>query len=550
VSARGLLLCLTGCPGGGSGPGTGSSGAAAGVTISGAVGGTRIVAMNDGDQILAQDDTPGRLPSAPGQFPFTLAGLPTSQNLRLFFVSNGTVFPLYLGSTDVFSVNGAGPVNLGFVTMNMGSGRSTPEFSPQNVTLKPENQNIPPGLIPAAVPTVSIASPLGGASVPVGPLTVSFTVQNHTVGTSGQAHLHFYLDNDPVPYMFYNGASINDDNGVLYNNAHTHFVHWKTGTSFNIFGLASVAHQVRVILANADHRELANPEATKTLNLTVSQPPTGDLQLQSVLSGLNFPVGLSLAPDSRVFFNERLTGAVRIINQQRQLVNTPFCQLTVQTSGEQGLLGLALDPNFATNRFVYVYYTAAGPKNRVVRYTESSGSCTNETVILDDIPASSVHNGGILQFGPDGKLYIITGDASNTANSQSLTSLAGKILRLNPDGIVPSDNPFVSNANANAKKVNALGIRNSYGFAFHGHTGHLWLTENGPGDSDEINRVVSGGNYGWPTVRGIAGNQIFLDPILSYTPTIAPTGLIAIPEDSTVYDVYAVAVEGFMNNAG
>lgn len=537
VSAAGLVLCLTGCPGGGSGPGTGSSGAAVGVAFSGTVGGTRIVAMNDGDQVLAQDDTTGRLPSAPGQFPFALGEVPTSQNLRLFFVSGGTVFPLYLGSTNVFSVNGAGPINLGFVTMNMGTGRSTPEFIPQNVTSKPENQNIPPGLIPAAVPTVSIASPLAGASVPVGPLTVSFTVQNHTVGTPGQTHMHVYLDSDPTPYMFYNGAGINEDNGVLYNGAHTHFIHWKSGASFDMFGLTAASHQVRVNLADAGHTELANPEAAKTVNFTVNQPPSGDLQLQNVLSNLNFPVGMALAPDGRVFFNERLSGAVRIINQQWQLVPTPFCQLTVLANGEQGLLGLTLDPNFAGNRFVYVYYTAAGPKNRVVRYTESGGTCTQETVIADDIPASSVHNGGIIEFGPDGKLYIITGDAANTANSQSLTSLAGKILRLNPDGSVPSDNPFVSNADTNAKKVFALGIRNSYGFTFHGHTGHLWQTENGPGDSDEINRIASGGNYGWPTVRGIAGNQNFVDPILSYTPTIAPTGIIAIPAGSTVYPV-------------
>lgn len=386
-------------------------------------------------------------------------------------------------------------------------------------------------------PTVTIVNPVQNATVPVGPVTVSFTTQFFTIGPPGQTHLHFYLDSDPVPYMFYNGAGINDDNGVQYNNGHTHFVHWKNATSFDIFGLSSASHQVRMVLANANHSELTNPEATKTLTVTVSQPPSGDLQLQSVLPGLNFPVGLALAPDGRVFFNERLTGAIRIINQQWQLVNTPFCQLTVQTAGEQGLLGLTLDPNFSGNRFVYVYYTAGGPKNRVVRYTESSGSCTNETVILDDIPASGVHNAGILQFGPDGKLYIITGDASNTANSQSLTSLAGKMLRLNPDGTAPSDNPFFSNADANAKKVYALGIRNSYGFTFHGHTGHLWQTENGPGDSDEINRITSGGNYGWPTVRGIAGNPNFLDPILSYTPTIAPTGIIAIPEDSTAYPV-------------
>lgn len=385
-------------------------------------------------------------------------------------------------------------------------------------------------------PTVTITGPAQGATVSVGPVTVSFTTQFFTIGTPGQTHLHFYLDNDPVPYNFYSGAGINEDNGVRYNGVHTHFVHWKSATSFDIFGLPSTAHTVRFVLADLSHSELVNSEATKTLNFSVSQPPTVDLQLQSVISGLNFPVGMALAPDGRVFFNERLTGTIRIINPQWQLVNTAFCQLTVATSGEQGLLGLTLDPNFTQNHFVYVYYTEAGAaRNRVMRYTDSSGQCTNQTTILDTLPVSGNHNGGIIQFGPDGKLYVVIGDVANTANSQNLASLAGKILRVNPDGSAPLDNPFINDANANAKKVFSFGHRNSYGFTFHGHTGHLWETENGPGDNDEINRIVSGGNYGWPTVGGIANNPNFLNPILAYTPTIAPTGIIAIPANSTVY---------------
>lgn len=394
---------------------------------------------------------------------------------------------------------------------------------------------IPPPVAgnPAAV---TLASPAQNATVPVGPVTVSFTTQFFTIGTPGQPHLHFYLDTDPVPYMFYNGAGISDGNGVLYNGVHTHFVHWKSATSFDIFGLSSTAHTVRFVLADQNHGELTNQEAAKTLNVSVSQPPAGDLTLQSVLPGLNFPVGLSLAPDGRIFFNERLTGKIRIINPQWQLVPTAFCQIAVVTSGEQGLLGLTLDPDFATNHFVYVYHSASSPlRNRVVRYTESSGACTQETILLDNVPASTSHNGGIIQFGPDGKLYVTIGDAENSANAQDLTTLAGKILRLNPDGSTPSDNPFSSNPNANAQKLFSFGHRNSYGFTFHPHTGHLWETENGPGDNDEINRVVGGGNFGWPTVGGIANNPSFLNPILAYTPTIAPTGIIAIPEDSTVY---------------
>jgi glucose/arabinose dehydrogenase len=534
LALAGLALILSACTesGGGANP----IAVANTVTVSGTVGGTRIVAMNDNDQIVVEDDTAGRPPSAPGRFPFTLASLPVGSNLRLFFISNGSLFPFYLGGTNVFTFNSAEPVDLGFVTMNAGTGRSMPEFPPVNVTPKPENPNTPPGLIPGIAPTITITSPSAGAVVPVGPVTVAFAVQNHTIGNPGTSHLHFYLDTDATAYHFYGGIGINDVNGVLYNGDHTHSVHWKSATSFDILGLPSTAHTVRFVLADQNHNELLNTEATKTLNFTVSQPPTGDLQLQSVLPGLNFPVGMSLAPDGRVFFNERLTGKIRIINPQWQLVPTQFCQVSIATNGEQGLLGLALDPDFANNKFVYVYHSASSPlRNRVVRYTESSGSCTQETIVLDNLPASTNHNGGIIQFGPDGKLYVIIGDAENTANAQSLTSLAGKVLRVNPDGSAPSDNPFFSNTNTNAKKVFSLGHRNSYGFTFHGHTGHLWETENGPGDNDEINRIVAGGNYGWPTVGGISNNPNFRNPILAYTPTIAPTGIIAIPENSTVY---------------
>ena len=402
----------------------------------------------------------------------------------------------------------------------------------------PSQSGTPPQA--GANPIITSVSPAQNASVPVGPVTVSFTTQSFPIGTPGQIHLHFYLDTDPVPYRFYNGAGINDQNGVLYNGIHTHFVHWKSATSFDIFGLRSTAHTVRLVLADQNNVELQNTEATDTLNFSVSQPPPGNFQLQPVVTSLHFPTSLSLAPDGRVFVSEIFKGTIRIINPQWQLVSQPFCTIPISnpTNGNQGVLGLALDPNFAANHYVYVFYTAGNPvRNRVVRYTESSGSCTQETPLLDGILAAFDHNSGILQFGPDGKLYISTGDGDNTATSQNLTSLNGKILRLNPDGSTPSDNPFISHADPIAKKVFSFGHRNSFGFTFHNHTGHLWQTENGPGDNDEINRIVAGGNYGWPTAKGIARNPNFLDPILAYTPPIAPTGIISIPEDSTVYPI-------------
>jgi glucose/arabinose dehydrogenase len=655
LAVCGLAFALQACTGSDSGTGGTGPTANTGISISGTVSGTRIVAVNESNQILAEDDTAGRTPNPQGQYSWSLNNLPLGTNIRLFFITGGTVYPLYFGtpSTNVFTINSTGAIQLGHVTTT--GTQATPQHPPTGVTPGPANPNLPsvvaptltisspagnailpngpvtvtyavqnftvgtvnqphlhvyldsdpvpyhiysgtPGQVlyqgaPAAnvewqsnsqiwftalavgthqvravlagisdndltnpestktiafsiavssgnPPTITITSPAQNASLPVGPITVSFTTQFHPIGTPGQHHVHFYIDTDPVPYHFYSGTGIDVDNGVLYNGVHTHFVHWKSPTSFDIFGLPSTTHTVRFVLADQNHNELTNSEATKTLTFSVSPQPTGSLQLQSVISGLNFPVGMSQAPDGRVFFNERLTGRIRIIDPQWQLIQTPFCQLTIATSGEQGLLGLTLDPDFANNKFVYVYHTASSPlRNRVVRYTDSSGICTQETVILDNLPANTNHNGGIIQFGPDGKLYVVIGDAQNTANAQNLTSLAGKILRVNPDGSAPSDNPFITNTNANAKKVFSLGHRNSYGFTFHPHTGQLWETENGPADNDEINRVVAGGNYGWPTVKGIAGNASFLDPILAYTPTIAPTGILAIPADSSTYPV-------------
>ncbi len=384
-------------------------------------------------------------------------------------------------------------------------------------------------ILSPGIPTVAVTS---GSTFLSSPVRISFSVSNFTIGLPGSPHLRLSIDGGPQN-DFYNGPGINSDNGVLLGGVHTHFVHWASSDSFDLFGLAAGSHQVRLALVDGSNAELAG--ASTIHNFTVQQPPTGDLQLQGVLIGLNFPVGLSLAPDGRIFYNERVTGAIRIINPGWQLDPATFCQISVAVSGEQGLLGLTLDPNFSSNGFVYVYYTVSGATmNRVSRFSKSGGVCT-ETIILDNLPVSSIHNGGIIKFGPDGKLYVVIGDAANSSNSQDLTSLAGKILRVNPDGSAPSDNPFFSNPNPNAQKVFSYGHRNSYGFTFHPQTNVLWESENGPSDNDEINRVVSGGNYGWPIVGGIAGQTGFIDPIVAFNPVIAPTGIIAIPGNSGVY---------------
>jgi len=377
-------------------------------------------------------------------------------------------------------------------------------------------------------PVFTVTSPAAGATVPSGIVVVEFAAQNFTLGDQGQTHLHFYVGADPVRFDFYNGASGNPDQGVQQNGLHSHFVHWASPTSIQMFGVAPGAHQVRFVLANANHSELTNPEATMTLNFTVSQPPEGEFTLQSVLSGLNFPLAMAFAPDGRVFYDEWTTGRIRVVQPNFGAGSTFFTVSNLVTGGERGLLGLALDPAFATNHFVYAYYTASNPlRNKIIRLTDANGVGTNETVIVDNLPASGAnHNGGVIQFGPDGKLYVVTGDVENTNNSQNTNSLAGKILRYNKDGSIPAGNPFGNTP------VWAYGLRNSFGFTFHPHTGDLWETENGPASDDEVNRIVAGGNYGWPNVTGIANNPQFIDPIVEITPTIAPTGIVAVGENS------------------
>lgn len=270
----------------------------------------------------------------------------------------------------------------------------------------------------------------------------------------------------------------------------------------------------RVRELEAQFTNMTGPAAPSIRNVTFRAEPFA--------TGLSFPVSIAFAPDGRIFVNERTTGKIRVI-QNGVLAPQPFAQLDVVLIGETGLLGLALHPNYERQPYVYVYYTyraASGEVfNRVARFQELEGEAKNMEIILDRIPAAGIHNGGILAFGRDGKLYVSTGDTADTSLAQRLDSLAGKVLRLNPDGTIPVDNPFPGSP------VYSLGHRNVFGLAFHPVTGRLYITENGPARDDELNIILPGGNYGWPIVLGVAHDPRFIDPIRTYTPNIAPTGL-------------------------
>lgn len=284
---------------------------------------------------------------------------------------------------------------------------------------------------------------------------------------------------------------------------------------------------------------------TVAVLLLLRAPPTpsGTPVLEPVHEDLAFPVALAFAPDGRLFYNELRGGQVRLL-QEGQLLDDPFLTLEVAQEAETGLLGLALDPEFPLEPYVYVYYTyedGDGLHNRISRFPDEGNLAGPEEVLLDDLPANTRHNGGRLAFGPDGHLYASLGDTLDRPLAQDPASPAGKILRMGRDGSLPTDNPF------DGSYAYLLGIRNVFGMDFT-PGGTLLFTENGPGADDEVNRGRAGENYGWPEVQGRAGDERFVDPLLEFTPTIAPTGLAFYTGDALGPNYTGAAYFGSYND--
>lgn len=259
------------------------------------------------------------------------------------------------------------------------------------------------------------------------------------------------------------------------------------------------------------------------------------MRVETVLTNLEVVWSIVFAPDGRMLFTER-PGRVRVYENGKLRAAPFFTVPDIELSGESGLMGMTLHPNFAENKLVYLAY-AYQDKNkdqtvRVARYRATDETLVEPKTIIEGIPAAQYHSGTRLKFGADGKLYITTGDATKQSRAQQLYSINGKTLRLNDDGTIPSDNPFVNDKNARPE-IWSYGHRNAQGLDFQPETGLMFQTEHGPSiidgvslfkrtGGDEVNVVERGKNYGWAKISHNMTKSGMETPIIEYSPAIAP----------------------------
>lgn len=258
----------------------------------------------------------------------------------------------------------------------------------------------------------------------------------------------------------------------------------------------------------------------------VPVPDPGEFTAQTFAENLEVPWSLVFLPDGRALVTER-PGRVRLI-EDGKLREEPYARISVADTGEGGLMGLAVHPDFPGQPYLYVMYTyreGVNLYNRVERLRDTGDSLLPDRVIVDRIPGARVHDGGRIAFGPDRMLYVCTGDARKPERAQDVKDLGGKILRYTPDGGVPKDNPF------EASPVFAFGFRNPQGLAWDPETGALFASDHGPSGefglfgNDAVRLVRKGGNHGWPVVLGDVNIIPYVDPVVLWTRATPPAGM-------------------------
>ncbi|CAN5870158.1 PQQ-dependent sugar dehydrogenase [soil metagenome] len=265
-------------------------------------------------------------------------------------------------------------------------------------------------------------------------------------------------------------------------------------------------------------------QGTTKGSISEPQEPTNsgpvEVGFETLVTGLEAPWGLAFLPDGRALVTERDSGRLLSVSSDGNVEEVQ--QIPKGGSGEGGLLGLALSPDYENDRYVYVYYTT-GEDNRVGRFRLGE----QPEPILTGIPANVYHDGGRIAFGPDGMLYVATGDAGVPETSQDLDSLSGKILRMTAEGEVPADNPFPNNL------TYSYGHRNVQGLAWD-ENGQHFASEFGQDAYDEVNLIEAGGNYGWPEVEGEGGEPEYIDPMTVFDTSEASPSGAEIPLNSSI----------------
>jgi glucose/arabinose dehydrogenase len=337
---------------------------------------------------------------------------------------------------------------------------------------------VAPGGADTQPPVASLSAPAAFATNLAGSVTLSATATDN-VGVTG---LEIQLDSTQIGATGTSGAhSVNVDSNAY----------------------ASGQHVVRARARDAAGN--LSPWVSRTVQFGGARGvPAGFTRDELWVTGLANATAFAQASDGRLFVAQQ-GGALRVV-KAGALLAAPMLSLAVDSSGERGLIGVALHPNFASNGFVYVYYTTAegGTHNRVSRFTASGDTVGNELKMID-LPALSGatnHNGGAMHFGVDGKLYVAVGDNANSATAPLLTSVFGKMLRFNDDGTIPNDNPFFATQSGQNRAIWAYGLRNPFTFAVQPVTGRIHINDVGQGTWEEINLGVQGANYGWPASEG------------------------------------------------